>query len=108
MDLDGFTKVAQVSSLSPGEMVAVEVEGDSVLIANVSGEVYAVSESCTHNGVSLVEGSLTDGFVECPLHTSLFSLYDGKVEPGYPAAEDLRTYKVRVEGNDILVGPPNQ
>ena len=46
--MEQFTKVAQLSSLAPGEMLAVEVNGESVLVANVDGNIHAVSETCTH------------------------------------------------------------
>jgi 3-phenylpropionate/trans-cinnamate dioxygenase ferredoxin subunit len=45
--------------------------------------------------------------VECPLHGSVFSAESGEVLSP-PADQPLTVYSVRVEGNDVLVGPPGQ
>ena len=43
-----FTKVSNTSDLQPGSKTRVEVDGESVLIANVGGTIYAISDTCTH------------------------------------------------------------
>jgi 3-phenylpropionate/trans-cinnamate dioxygenase ferredoxin subunit len=42
--------------------------------------------------------------VQCPLHDSRFSLVDGR-PTGLPATKPVKTYAVRIDGDDILVGP---
>ena len=44
--------------------------------------------------------------VECSLHESVFNVKTGEVV-GPPAGEGLSVYQVRVDGNDILIGPPS-
>ena len=103
--MESFTRVAQLSALPQGEMIAVEVNGQSVLIANVNGEIHAVSEICTHADGPLSEGYLDAQYVECPWHSSIFNVVDGSVD-GPPASDALRVYATRIEGDTILVGPP--
>ena len=101
----GFIKVAELGELSPGEMKSVEVGDDQVLLANVGGDIYACDNLCTHAFAPLAEGALDGEQVECPLHGSLFNVTTGEViDP--PADESLRVFQVRIEGQDILVGPP--
>lgn len=100
----GFTKVATLSQLREGEMIAADVTGGRVLIANVDGDVFAVAETCPHEGAPLAEGYLTDNMVECPWHASVFNVKTGKRKEG-PAREDLTAYEVLVEGDDIFIGP---
>ena len=101
----GFVKVADLGELSPGEMKSVEVGDDQVLLANVGGDIYACDNLCTHAFAPLAEGALDGEQVECPLHGSLFNVTTGEViDP--PADESLRVFQVRIEGQDILVGPP--
>ena len=101
----GFVKVADLGELSPGEMKYVEVGGDQVLLANVEGTIYACDNVCTHALAPLADGNLDGERVECPLHGSVFSVITGEVvDP--PADEGLRVFQVRIEGQDILVGPP--
>jgi len=57
--MNDFVRVASVSDLADGEIMMVEVQGDSVLLANLEGKFYAIGEECTHAG-----GSLSDGYVE--------------------------------------------
>ncbi len=102
----GFVKVAQVSEIKPGEMMAVEVGSEQVLLANVNGNIHAVDDICSHAYASLSEGDLNGPEVECPLHGGAFNVTTG--EPVCPPAnESVRVYKVQIEGDDILVGPPN-
>ena len=102
----GFVKVAQVSEIKPGEMISVEVENEQVLLANVDGSIHAVDDICSHAYATLTEGELTGEQVECPLHGGSFNVTTGEVL-GPPADEPVRVYKVQIEGDDILVAPPD-
>ena len=101
---DGFTKVADTGELSPGQCKAVDFGDEQVLLANVGGEYVAVSDTCTHALASLSMGDLNGEEVECHLHGSVFNVKTGE-SLGPPADGPLTVYPVRVEGNDILVGP---
>ena len=103
----GFVKVAQVGDLSPGEMIAVEVGGDRVLLANVGGNIHALDDICSHAYAVLSEGDINGDEIECPLHGSAFNFITGEVLTP-PADENLRTFEVRIEGEDVLVGPVKQ
>lgn len=99
-----FVKVAQVSDLSPGEMMVVEVNRERVLLANVEGNVYACEDICSHAYASLGEGDLSGEEVECPLHGSAFNVITGEaITP--PANESVRVFELRIDGQDILLGP---
>ena len=101
----GFVKVADLGELPPGEMKYVELGDDQVLLANVEGTIYACDNVCTHALAPLAEGALDGEQVECPLHGSVFNVTTGEVI-GPPAGENLRVFQVRIEGQDVLVGPP--
>lgn len=102
---EDFVKVAKASDLSPGQCKVVSVGSEQVLLANVGGEYVAVDDTCTHAFASLSMGKLTDEEVVCPLHGSVFNVKTGEILSP-PADEPLAVYPVRVEGDDILVGPP--
>jgi len=102
----GFVKVAQVSEIKPGEMLSVEVGTEQVLLANVDGSIHAVDDTCSHAYATLSEGELSGQEVECPLHGGVFNVTTGEVL-GPPADEPVRVYKVQIEGDDILVAPPD-
>ena len=102
----GFIKVAQVSEIRPGEIMAVEVANEQVLLVNVDGNIHAVDDICTHAYATMSEGDLKGDEVECPLHGGAFSVITG-VPTNPPAEEPLRVFSVQIDGDDILVGPPN-
>ncbi len=45
-----YETVARASEVAPGEMKLVGVDGEEVVIANVGGEYFAFSNTCTHEG----------------------------------------------------------
>ena len=104
---DVFVRAGRVGDLAPGKMMRVEIAGRRILLANVGGRLYATADTCTHEDASLSGGSLRGEFVKCPLHGSRFNVCTGRVMEE-PAEEDLQTYPVRVEGDDILIGLSTQ
>lgn len=103
----GFVKVAQVSEIKPGEMIMVNLGSDQVLLANVGGNIHAVEDICSHAYASLSEGDLNGEEVECPLHGGVFSVVTGEAL-GPPADEPVRRYQIQVDGDDILIAPPEE
>ena len=101
----GFVKVADVGELSPGDMKVVEVGEEQVLVVNVDGNIYACDDICSHAYASLSEGDINGEEIECPLHGSAFNVVTGEVLTP-PADENIRVFQVRIDGGDVLVGPP--
>jgi nitrite reductase/ring-hydroxylating ferredoxin subunit len=99
---DGFVAVTQVGDIPPGTMKCVALDGQRVLIANVDGSFYAVSDICGHRNAPLSRGRLQGHVVECPLHFAQFDVRDGKLIDG-PVSADLPVFEIRVEGAAILV-----
>jgi nitrite reductase/ring-hydroxylating ferredoxin subunit len=95
-------RVASLSELDDESAVRVEVAGTPICLARSQGEVFAVGDLCSHADVSLSEGDVEDGSVECWLHGSRFDLRSGK-PTGLPATKPVATYPVTVEGDDVLV-----
>jgi 3-phenylpropionate/trans-cinnamate dioxygenase ferredoxin component len=76
----------------------------------VAGTVYALSAWCPHQGTSLALGRINEHTVTCFAHLWTFDVRTG--EPIWPPMArvargyKLRTYPVRVEDGEILVGMP--
>jgi 3-phenylpropionate/trans-cinnamate dioxygenase ferredoxin subunit len=96
------SRVARLSDLPEEGAVRVQVDGTPVCLARSTGEVFALSDVCSHAEVSLSEGDVEDGTVECWLHGSRFDLRTGK-PTGLPATKPVATYPVTIEGDDVLV-----
>ena len=95
-------KAASLSDVPDEGAIRVELAGKPVCIARSGGEVFAISDICSHADVSLAEGDVEDGKIECWLHGSLFDLRTGEPS-GLPATRPVPTYPVTVEGDDVLV-----
>ena len=76
--------------------------GLPVCVARSGGEVFAISDVCSHADVSLSEGDVEDGRIECWLHGSLFDLRTGAPD-GLPAITPVPVYALSRDGDDVLV-----
>ncbi|MCU1600578.1 MAG: putative dioxygenase [Frankiales bacterium] len=76
--------------------------GIDICVARSEGEVFAISDTCSHADVSLSEGDVEEGTVECWLHGSRFDLRTGK-PTCLPAVKAVATYPVVIEGDDVHV-----
>eukprot|EP00892_Ulva_mutabilis_P000340 jgi/Ulvmu1/10306/UM060_0108.1 len=101
--------------------VVVPVDGvGKILVQELDGEVYAVSNKCTHLGLPLqgkiVGQEVVDGCVVCPFHNNAFDIKTGEVQgewaPGFPKlplvgkikeTAPLPTYATRVDGDSVEV-----
>ena len=97
-----FLKVADVGAINEGQVKRFDLNGRSIAIACVNGNLYAFDDLCTHADASLSEGCLKGDEIECPLHFARFSIKTGAVTQP-PAFEDLKVYEVKISGSDILV-----
>jgi len=95
-------KACALSDIPEEGAIRVELEGIPICLARSGGEVFAISDLCSHADVSLAEGDIEDGEVECWLHGSRFNLRTGQPS-GLPAIKPVATYPVTVEGDDVLV-----
>jgi nitrite reductase/ring-hydroxylating ferredoxin subunit len=94
--------VAKTSEIPEDEAKRVNIGDHQIAIFNLEGTFYATDDVCTHAYASLAEGYIEDGMVECPLHAGLFDIKSGEAQ-GVPVVDDIKTYPVRVEGEDIYV-----
>ena len=103
-----FDVIATIDEIPDGGMKQVAVKGEPVGLYRVGDDVYAISDYCTHEQTYLTDGDFEpeDFEVECPLHGSCFDVRDGSVRI-LPATKPVVTYPVKMEGDKVLVGPPN-
>jgi nitrite reductase/ring-hydroxylating ferredoxin subunit len=93
------------AELGPGQIRRVLLDGQAVAVANVEGEIFAVSDTCTHARVSLSGGHLEGRQIVCPWHYAMFDLKSGRPTCG-PAHDPLRCYTARIDGDEIIVEAP--
>jgi ferredoxin-NADP reductase/nitrite reductase/ring-hydroxylating ferredoxin subunit len=101
----GFQKVANSKDLKEGGLLAVDVKDKRIVLARVSGNVYAMDAVCSHEGGPLEDGTLTGYELKCPWHYAVFDVRSGKVSDQTVWATSLSSYPVRVDerSGDILL-----
>jgi toluene monooxygenase system ferredoxin subunit len=90
-----------VDDLWDGDMTAVVVDGQAVLLVNVDGEVHAYSNRCPHQASRLDEGDLDGRTLTCLKHMWEFNAVTGcGINP-----EDarLKSFGCRVEDDGTIL-----
>lgn len=91
-----------MSEVPPGAIKGVQVNGERIALCNTGGTLYAVRDECTHEQFPLSYGDLEGKILTCALHGAQFDVATGRAV-GLPAIEAVRSYPVKVEGEDIYI-----
>jgi len=96
-------KVAKTSDIPPGQLHKVSVEQKEIVIVNIDGDFFAMDDTCTHAGASISDGKLDGSIVTCDWHGAQFDCKTGKLEKFPAKINDLKSYQVIIESDDIFV-----
>ena len=86
-------------------MLEIDLGERSVVICRSKEGWHALDNICTHAFAKMHEGRLRGFRLICPLHGASFACSSGAVL-GAPATAPLKTYPIRVVGDDIEVALP--
>ncbi len=111
-----FKLVCQTDSMPLGTMAKFDIEGNSFLLYHLEDGFYATQNRCSHMFASLEKGKILDGTnIQCWFHHAVFDIKTGKVIKwaNFPlgiqimnvirGAEDLRTFKTKIEDDNVYV-----
>jgi nitrite reductase/ring-hydroxylating ferredoxin subunit len=99
---ENIVRVCSKSEVGPESVKAFAVGASTLAVYNIDGAFYVTDDECTHAAASLADGMLEGDVIECCMHMGSFHVPTGKVmQP--PCEVPLRTYRVVLEGDDILV-----
>ncbi len=93
-----------------------EIETEDVMRWDHGGRTYAIYRSphdefyatdglCSHEHVHLAGGLVMDYLIECPKHNGQFDYRTGEAKRA-PVCVNLKTYRVKVEGDRVFVEVP--
>lgn len=97
-----WVKIAEIGDVHPGAGRAFEVEGNSIAVFNVDGKLYAIDDSCPHQGSSLAMGSLDGCVVTCRSHGMKVNVTAGELQPGL--GMNVRSFPVESRPDGLYVG----
>ncbi len=96
-------KICPLEDLKPGKAIRVKVGEHAIAIVRTpSGEVKALDDKCSHGEISLSEGFVEEGTIECWAHGAKFDLNTG-VPLSLPAYEPVNTYEILIENDEIYL-----
>jgi len=93
-----------LADLAPGTAQRVVVGGVPVALVRIGDDVYAIGDTCSHANVSLSEGEVwcDELELECPKHSSTFSLTTG--EPlTLPATQPVPVFRTEIAGDTVTI-----
>ena len=102
-----WQRIASLSEIAVDAVLGVDVDGSRVALYRLANEVFATAGICTHAMALLSDGFVENGKIECPLHQGQFDIRSGKARCA-PATEDLRTYAVKLDGDEVLIDMEQQ
>lgn len=82
-------------------MLAVDVEGNSILLINIDDHIYAYANACPHQKSRLNEGTLIGKTLRCARHHWEFDVCTGRGIN--PQSACLKVFPVTIESSDILL-----
>lgn len=98
-------RVCAVSDLVVDQAKRVIVGGIPIaLVLDSQNAIHAIGDTCTHGDISLAEGFVEDGTLECWAHGSKFELTTGKPLT-LPAYEPVPVFQVDIQGDEIFIDP---
>ncbi|MBN2548130.1 MAG: non-heme iron oxygenase ferredoxin subunit [Anaerolineales bacterium] len=100
-----FVSVGSLDDLPNGERLFLDVDGISIVVFNIGGQIFAIADQCSHDDGPLGDGELNGYEVSCPRHGASFDVRTGKVL-SLPAVVDIPAYPTRIVDGQIEVGLP--
>jgi nitrite reductase/ring-hydroxylating ferredoxin subunit len=96
--------VGKASDIPHGKIIHMMIDKKKdILVVNVAGNYYAVSNICSHEGASLDVGRLTGKELVCPWHGAKWDVTTGKLLLFPEKLKSLRSFKVNVENDSVYV-----
>ena len=99
--------VAKVNDLQSGQMQQIDVADSKILLSKVGDKFYATGAFCSHYGAPLAKGVLCGARIVCPWHNACFNAIAGEQEEP-PGLNSLAHFRVRIEGDRVLVELPDE
>lgn len=106
-----LVRVCGTSEVPVGGLKFVAANEKELVMTNVDGKFYAMSNWCSHEQGNLSEGELKKNVLTCPEHGAQFDVTTGKVllgpdEESPDTISPEKSYKVVVQGNDLMIDIP--
>ena len=97
-----LTQGIALDDIADGGMIGGHVGDESVLLARLGQEIFAIGATCSHYGGPLAEGLMVGDTVHCPWHHARFSLRTGEAIAA-PAFNPMPCWRVETRDGKACV-----
>ncbi|MCZ8105069.1 MAG: Rieske 2Fe-2S domain-containing protein [Burkholderiales bacterium] len=98
-----WIKACSILQFAQQQIIRFDYGSDTFAIfKSPDGDFFATAGYCTHERAHLADGNVYGFEIECPRHLGAFDYRTGEAILA-PACIDLRTFAVRIEGEDVLI-----
>ncbi len=96
--------VGKASDIPDGKIIHLMIDKKKdILVVNIRGNYYAVSNICTHEEARLHEGRLSGKELVCPWHGAKWDVTSGKLIMFPEKLKSLHSFKVSIENDSVYV-----
>ena len=99
-----LVRVGSLSALPPGNVMEAETGGNTYVVCNAGGELFAYYGVCPHAGGPLGQGHLEGDHLVCPWHAWEYDCRTGVND--FDESVRLESFPVNVQDDDILLDVP--
>ncbi len=101
-----FVRAASLAELETAVCQTINLNGHTLALWYVGGQVYAIDNRCPHMGFPLDRGSVKDGILTCHWHHARFDLESGGTFDQW--ADDVRAFPVEIRDGEVWVDVTSQ
>ncbi len=95
------------SDFPPGAKVCTEAQRKKIVVINVDGQFFAISNVCPHAGLPLGDGEVSGKVITCPYHGYTYNIETG-CNIDFPREEPpVPRYAVRVVDGRVQIELPD-
>jgi nitrite reductase/ring-hydroxylating ferredoxin subunit len=95
--------VGKTTDIPEGKLTHITAAGKEILVTNVKGSYYAMSNICNHAGAELHEGELKGNELTCPWHGAKWDVTTGDLIWFPQKLKPEESFKVQVEDGTVYV-----
>ncbi len=96
-----YHRVGSLQALRAGTPTKARIDGQAIAVFMLGDDVVATNGKCPHAGGPLYQGEIDGTILTCPWHGWTYDLRTGACDED--PSLNLERYKVRVDGDDIMV-----
>ena len=101
--MDDYVQVAKSEEVKERFAISVNVNGKKIAVFRHMGKLYALRDSCPHQGAPISDGYVDEGYVVCPHHGWKFKLKDGSYS--HNDLMKIPIYPVKEENGSVYINP---